>query len=186
MLRNTEKTYGWVAIALHWLTALGVFGLFPLGLYMTDLTYYDPLYKTLPYIHKSIGVVLFIVILLRIAWRIANPCPWPLPTHAPWERALAKLTHALIYWLLVLVPIAGYLISTADGRPVEVFGLFAVPATITAIPEQEDVAGIVHLGLAIALLALVGLHIAGAIKHHLIDRDTTLLRMLRPRTSTQP
>lgn len=180
MLRNTQQAYGWVSIGLHWLTALAVFGLFPLGLYMTGLTYYDPLYKTLPHIHKSIGVLLFIVVVLRLGWRFANPHPRPLPTHAAWERAIARLTHALLYLLLVAVPIAGYLISTADGRPVEVFGLFAVPATITSIPEQEDTAGDIHLGLASALMALVALHLAGALKHHFIDRDTTLRRMLQP------
>lgn len=180
MLRNSDHSFGWVSIALHWLTALAVLGLFPLGLYMTTLSYYDPLYHRLPFIHRSVGVLLFIAIIARLLWRLASPPPRPLPSHAAWERRLARATHALMYALLIAVTVSGYLMSTADGHPVSVFGWFDVPATITSIPGQEDVAGDVHLVLAIALMALVALHVAGALKHHFIDRDVTLWRILRP------
>lgn len=180
MLRNNDHSFGWVSITLHWLTALAVLGLFPLGLYMTTLTYYDPLYHQLPFIHRSVGVLLFIAIIARLAWRLGNPPPRPLPSHAAWERRLARVTHALMYALLIAVMVSGYLMSTADGHAVSVFGWFDVPATITSIPGQEDVAGDVHLLLAIALMVLVALHVAGALKHHFIDRDVTLWRIVRP------
>jgi cytochrome b561 len=178
MLRNTQDSYGLIAIALHWLVALAVFALFGLGLWMTGLDYYDPWYHRAPEIHKGLGVLLFLVLIARLAWRLANPRPRPEPTLSTLERRASSLAHALLYGLLFAVMAAGYLISTADERPIDVFGLFAVPAMLTGLPEQADRAGDVHLALAIALVVLAGVHALGALKHHFIDRDQTLLRML--------
>lgn len=177
MLRNTATDYGSMAIALHWLVALAVFGLFGLGLWMTELDYYDAWYQRAPDLHKSVGVLLFIVVAFRLVWRRMNPVPAPEPTHAAWERRLAGIAHALLYALLLAVMIAGYLISTADGRPIEVFGLFAVPATLSGREAQEDIAGEIHEILAYLLIGLTLLHAAAALKHHFIDRDRTLMRM---------
>lgn len=177
-LRNDRERYGLAAVAMHWLVALTVFGLFGLGLWMTSLTYYDPWYRQGPALHKSVGVLLFAVMVARIAWRLHSPPPQPLATHTPLERRAAHVVHVLLYVLLFAIMASGYLISTADGRPVEVFGLFSIPASLTSIPQQEDLAGAVHLALAILLMALVVLHVAGALKHHFIDRDRTLGRIL--------
>lgn len=176
--RNGPDHWGVVAIVIHWLSALVVFGLFALGLWMTDLTYYERWYHDAPYIHKSIGVLLFILTVLRLAWQLAVGRPAELASHTEWERLAARLAHLSFYLLLFGVMVSGYLISTADGRPVEVFGWFAVPATISGIDGQEDLAGVVHLTLASVLIALAALHTGAALKHHFIDRDPTLKRML--------
>ncbi len=186
MLRNSAEGFGWVSIALHWVTALAVLGLFPLGLYMTTLTYYDPLYNRLPFIHRSVGVLLLGVVVARLLWRLVSPPPPPVPTHAAWEHRLASWTHRLMYVTLIAVMISGYLMSTADGRSVSVFGWFEIPATITSIPGQEDVAGDAHLILAITLVVLAAVHAAGALKHHFVDRDNTLWRILRPERVDSP
>jgi cytochrome b561 len=178
MLRNTPNTYGLIAVALHWLVAAIVVGMFALGLWMVDLNLYHPWYHRAPDLHKSIGVLLFAVMLLRLGWRLANPRPLPAPGVTRLEARAAAVAHVLLYILLFAVMIAGYLISTADGRAVEVFGLFGVPATVTGIEDQEDIAGDVHLVLAVILVSLAGLHALAALKHHFIDRDRTLLRML--------
>lgn len=170
--------WGGVAITLHWLSALAVFGMFALGLWMTGLTYYDRWYHDAPFIHRSIGVLLFITTALRLAWRVIGGRPAEQPGHAPWERVAAKLTHVALYLLLLGVMVSGYFISTADGRPVEVFSWFALPATLSGIDGQEEIAGAVHLSLASALIALALLHAAAALKHHFFDRDRTLLQML--------
>lgn len=176
--RNTAQSYGWVSIALHWLVALAVLSLFPLGLWMTSLTYYDPWYTKAPEIHKSVGIVLILVLLLRLVWRLWSPAPSPLPSISARERRIAGAVHKLLYVLLLAVMLSGYLISTADGRPIGVFGWFEVPATLQGLPSQEDVAGSVHLALAITLVGLVGAHVLAALKHHFLDRDRTLMRML--------
>lgn len=178
MLRNTDSTYGLVATLLHWTVALTVIGLFALGLWMTGLDYYDPWYRDAPNIHRSIGVLLFIAVAIRLAWRQIDPPPPALSTHTATERLLARIAHGLLYLLLFAVMIAGYLVSTADGRPVDVFGLFQVPATFSGIENQEDLAGDIHLALAITLVSLAGLHALAALKHQFVDRDGTLMRML--------
>ena len=175
--KNSTTHFGLIAVTLHWLTAITIFSLFALGLWMTGLDYYDSWYKQGPWWHKSIGITLFLVIMFRLLWRVLTPPPTPLPDHKPWEIKLAHIAHLLLYLLVVAVMISGYLISTADNRPIEVFGWFEVPATITGLPNQEDIAGWVHLIMAYILIALASLHAAAAVKHHFIDRDRTLKRI---------
>lgn len=177
-LKNTPRTYGLVAISLHWLVAVTVIGLAILGLWMTDLTYYSPYYRSAPFWHKSIGITLAAVLLLRLIWRRVNPRPAHLAAHKTWEIRLASLVHGLLYLLLVAIVFSGYLISTATGQGIDVFGWFTLPALITGLPAQADRAGLVHYWLAIAVLVLAGVHALGALKHHFIDRDNTLRRML--------
>jgi len=176
-LRNSTVRWGFAAVALHWSTALAVIGLFALGLWMTELTYYDPWYKQAPNIHKSIGVMVFIVSLVRLAWRLLDPAPKPVQGQGTWERKAAHATHWILYGALFAVMASGYLISTADGRAVSVFGLFEMPATLTSIEKQEDVAGVVHLWLAVSLICVVAAHALAALKHHFVDKDNTLKRM---------
>lgn len=176
--RNTDNLWGATAITLHWLTALVVFGLFGLGLYMVELNLYHPWYHKAPHLHRSIGVLLFLATVARLGWRLWNPPPSPLATHQWWEKLLARLVHGLLYLLLFAVMISGYLISTADGRSIEVFNWFSVPATLSNVEKQEDIAGRAHLLLASTLIAFALLHAGAALKHHFIDRDSTLRRML--------
>ena len=178
MWKNSENRWGWVNIIIHWLTALVVFGLFGLGLWMVDLTYYDQWYKSAPDLHKSVGVSLLLLTLFRLLWRKLNIVPVHLQTHTGFEIKVASITHKLLYLLMFLIMISGYLISTADGRGIDVFGLFEVPALIYDIDKQEDIAGLVHMVLAFTLISLVLVHMVGALKHHFIDKDSTLKRML--------
>jgi cytochrome b561 len=178
MWRNTKARYGLVSILVHWLTAMSAVGLFGLGLWMVDLTYYDDWYRTAPWLHKSIGIVVFSLLVFRLLWRLASPPPPPLPSHHRIERRAAKAVHILLYLILFGVTISGYLISTADGQAVSLFDLLSIPATLTRLPNQADWAGQIHLTLAISLMALATLHALAALKHHVIDRDQTLLRMI--------
>ncbi|BCR25545.1 hypothetical protein KAM429_42480 [Aquipseudomonas alcaligenes] len=115
-----------------------------------------------------------------------SPPPPALSSYSRLTRLGAKLGHGLLYLGLFALMIAGYLISTADGRGISVFGLFEVPASITAIPDQEDVAGLIHQYLAWVLVIFAVLHGLAALKHHFIDRDATLSRMLgRAQTPSQ-
>lgn len=170
--------YGLVAIALHWINALTILGLSALGLYMVELTYYDALYTTLPFIHKSVGMLLFLVFGFNLLWKCVDKKPEPANGVSAFERRLANFLHWIFYSVIVVILISGYLIPTADGAAIDVFGLVSVPATITSIPQLQDRAGLLHQYLAYALLGLVFLHGAAALKHHFINHDNTLRRML--------
>lgn len=182
MIKNSVIAYGLVSRALHWLSALTVFFLFGLGLYMVDLSYYDAWYKSAPDLHRSVGLCLLALTLFRMAWRWISPPPSPLGRHA-WEVKIAHSAHLILMGLLLLTMLAGYLISTADGRGVSVFGLFDLPALLPAEKGREDWAGTLHQIAAWSLIGLAVLHAAAAFKHHWIDRDETLRRMLGLNTS---
>lgn len=180
MWRDNERSYGLIAILLHWLVAAGVVGLFALGVWMVDLTYYDAWYNRAPDWHRSIGILLLGVVLLRLIWRWRVPQPAPEPGHRPWERVLGHAAHALLNLLTLAVIAAGYLISTADGRAVAVFDWFSVPALFDGFERQESLAGDWHRWLAYALIGLAALHALAALKHHFVDHDRTLRRMFWP------
>ncbi|PLX59979.1 cytochrome b [Sedimenticola selenatireducens] len=181
---NTRQAYGVISIGLHWLIALLVIGLFLLGLYMTSLDYYDTWYQAAPDMHRSLGIVMVVLLLFRLLWRLISPLPEPVGNDPRILRRAAELVHWGLYLLLFAIAISGYLISTADGRGIEVFGWFTLPALLPAIDNMEDVAGEIHWVLAVVMMTLVGVHSLAALKHHFIDRDATLMRMLgRPRRS---
>ncbi len=173
-----SSRYNPLSILFHWITALAVIGLFGLGLWMDGLTYYDAWYQTAPNIHRSIGILLAITVALRLLWRWHSDLPKPLESHKTWERATAHLTHWLLYSLLVIIFVSGYFISTAKGKPLDVFNWFSIPALTDSIENLEDISGEIHEFCAFTLIGITLLHGAAALKHHLIDRDRTLLRML--------
>lgn len=176
-LMNNRQQFGWMAIVLHWLVALAVFGLFGLGLYMVDLTYYDSWYRSAPHIHKSIGILLLGVMAFRVLWRLITPPPASLPGHQAWEKVSARLAHGILYILIFVVMVSGYLIPTVDGSGIDVFNWFTVPSITGPRKELEEIVGKVHYWSAWSLVVLAGVHALGAIKHHVIDRDETLRRI---------
>jgi len=174
-LKNTPNSYGLVSVILHWSVAVLVFILLPLGLWMTTLDYYDPWYRKAPDIHRSLGVIAGILIGIRIIWRKFNPQPES--ADKPWEKNLTKLSHLLLYLIPFVLIVSGYLISSADGRAVEVFNWFSIPALLAGIENQENIAGQIHYILGLGLIFIILLHLVGALKHHFIDRDQTLTRI---------
>jgi len=179
-LRNHIQGYGLIAIVLHWFMAIGIIGLFCLGLWMTSLGYYDTWYTRAPALHKSIGIIIAITLLCRICWRLSNPHPALPSTLSSLERSLALWGHRLLYVLMFAMIISGYLISTADGRDIEVFGWFSVPALFPSFDNQEDIAGVLHFYLASSTLGLATLHALAAFRHQFVDRDGTLKKMINP------
>jgi len=175
---NTTQTWGLISIIIHWLTAITIITLFILGLWMVELTYYDDWYRTAPHLHKSFGLLIFFLTILRIIWLQLSKKPAPLNNHSQFEQHLAEIVHWILYILLFSLMFSGYLISTADGRAIELFNWFEIPAILSGITGQEDIAGKIHYILAISLIVIVCLHAIGAIKHHFIDKDKTLSRML--------
>lgn len=167
--------YTYLAMALHWLMALLIFVAFPLGLYAHELPF-SPLKLQLISYHKWLGVTILGLFLVRIIWRLTHTPPALLATN--WQRHAAHAVHGLIYVLLLAIPLSGWLMSSAKGIPVVYFGLWQLPDLVGKNKELGDLLKELHEGLNTGLLALVALHIAAALKHHLIDKDSTLRRML--------
>ncbi|GAB3022532.1 cytochrome b/b6 domain-containing protein [Bowmanella dokdonensis] len=178
-MQKKSTGWGWPLLLTHWLSAVALIGLFALGWWMVDLTYYSDWYKTAPHIHKSVGILLALLTLARIGWRISRGRPEAIGK--AWEIRLSHFVHILIYLLLITIFTSGYLISTADGSAIDVFNWFSVPGLGEFVENQEDLAGEFHEYLAYGLMGLVLLHTAGALKHHFLDKDKTLIRMLKPK-----
>lgn len=178
-IKNTPVKFGLISKLLHWTMAILLVGLFSIGLYMTGLDYYDPLYHSLPWWHKSFGLLVMGLLIFRYVWKLINKTPQPLRTHKKWEVFLAHILQNIFYGLILLIGISGYLISTAKGKSIEFFKLFEMPALLSEINEGiADLIGEAHELLAILLAVLVVLHGLAAVKHHFIDKDETLKRML--------
>ena len=171
------------SILLHWLMALIVFGLFGVGFWMVDLTYYSAWYRTAPHYHKSVGILLALLLLVRVFVLLKKGKPAALSSHSKAVQRVSKLTHLLLYLLLFFIVVTGYLISTADNRGIEVFNWFVVPGFGEFFDQQADRAGLLHEWLAYSLIGLVVLHALGALKHHFIDKDATLKRMWWTKTN---
>jgi cytochrome b561 len=183
MIKNSYTSFGFVSQWLHWLMAILLTSLFAMGLYMTALDYYDTLYHSLPWWHKSIGLLTLFLLLLRFIWKQINLHPKPLPSHKKWEVSLAFFIHAIFYVLILCIGITGYLISTIKGKGIEFFNAFDVPALISSLEEHRtDFIGEIHKVLAISLAIFVVLHALAALKHHFVDKDHTLKRMITPFT----
>ena len=140
-------------------------------------------FKAVPW-HKAIGVTILALVLVRLFWRWTHPAP-PLPTSLPaWERYAAHASHWALYALMIAVPLSGFLMSSALGFSTVVFGL-RLPDLLERNRELGDSLKTLHFFLNKALLAVIALHFAAALKHHFIDRDGVLLRMLPWRSNSR-
>lgn len=179
MWRDSSWGWGLASIMIHWISALAIVGLFALGWWMTELSYYDSWYQLGPWWHKSIGMLLLGLSILRVVWRLVQPTPAALGSRR--ERLAAHAGHGLLYLVVFVVLISGYLISTAEGQGIDVFDLFVIPALISELPNQATLAGEIHWYASWALMILALGHALAAFKHHLFDGNDTLRRMIDPR-----
>lgn len=175
-LRNTADSYGMLAKGLHWIMALLIFALLGLGLYMTSLPDGDP--KWVWYdLHKSIGVTVFALLLVRVAWRRLSPPPALPATLKPHEHVLAHGGHALIYVAVFVLPVTGYLDSAWGGFHISFFNWFDIPLAFGKDKAKFEITVAVHRWTAYGLIALLVAHVGAALKHHFIDGDNVLRRM---------
>ena len=179
MILDTQQKYGALSKTMHWLSAIVIIALFSVGFYMVDLNYYSQWYRTLPHWHKSIGILLALLTVLRLLWGYLTPSPKPLASYSKLVRFIRHIGHLTLYLILLIIFISGYLISTADGRTIEVFSWFEVASLGALFDRQEDLAGSIHKYAAYTLVAFVIVHIIAALKHHYFDKDATLTRMIK-------
>ena len=180
--RNTRDTWGAVARGFHWLIATLVLAQFVIGTIAEEMKL-TPTKLDLFVWHKSIGVTILLLAVLRLAWRFGNPPPAP-PAGTPgWERKLASLAHWLLYALIFAVPLSGWWVSDASRVPFKAFFLVPMPDFIATDRALQEAAAEVHETLMMALLVVVILHIGAALRHHFLLRDDVLRRMLTGRCS---
>jgi cytochrome b561 len=176
---NTDEGYGLVHWLIHWATAVLIAWLFYLGFTMVDLPLSPQKFEDYA-LHKSLGLTVLALLVLRLIWRSLTPPP-PLPDEMKRRDAiLAKAVHHGIYVLLVIIPLTGWLYSSATASPPNYFGFFTVPDLIGTSETAGKILRAVHDISGKLLLVLLILHVVGALKHHFVDRDDVLRRMLRP------
>ena len=175
-LRSDPTRWGAMARLLHWGMLALLIGIIPVGFFMSDLPL-GPQKMKLYALHKSVGITLLALATLRLAWRATEHRPQPAPMPA-WQERVAAITQVLMYALLFAIPLAGWLYNSAAGFPLQWFGLVHLPALTAADPALKIVAKSTHEAGVWTLMVLMGLHAAGALKHHFMDRDNTLRAML--------
>lgn len=183
--REAADRYGLVAILLHWAIAFAIIALLAMGAVMVRLTPGSSLQLEVYQFHKSLGIAVLALTSVRLAWRLFDPPP-PLPANLkPWEMALARITHLGFYVLMIALPFSGWMMVSASvwNIPTVIFGAFTLPhlPVLSGLENKkpvEEALKEVHEALAIGMLILLVLHVAGALKHHFLLRDDTLARML--------
>jgi cytochrome b561 len=182
-LRNTATAYGSVARLLHWTIVALIIAQFVLASSAEDLPNGLEKLKLLA-THKSIGMTVLMLALIRLGWRLANVVPPPPPTMPRWQVLAARTSHFLLYVLIIAQPVTGWIMSSARNFPVSYFGLFQWPDLVAPSDELHERFEEIHHFLAEALLVVAIVHAAAALYHHFVARDDVLLRMLpfgRPR-----
>ena len=177
MQASSAQDYSAATKVLHWLIALLIIGLIGLGWYMVGLTYFDKWYNSSLAIHKSLGMFVLVLAFAKISWRFFSPSPAFVDTIKPWERVAAKGTHLVLYFMMVVIPVTGYAISTSAGSPVSFFDLFDIPAVLPESDGLRDLAVELHYYLSYGAAIVVAMHALAALKHQFIEKDGTLSRM---------
>lgn len=177
LLKNTREQWGSVSKVLHWLVLALVLAMAWIGLTMGDLPSGPD--KIAAYArHKSIGITILALVVLRLGWRFHAGTPAAIAGTPAWQARVASLTHWALYALLLAMPLSGWLLNSASGYPLQWFGLFNLPAIAGRDLALRELTGEVHEWLFWALATLAMLHAAAAFYHHLFVRDATLARML--------
>jgi cytochrome b561 len=176
-IRNSGLRYGAIAQLLHWAVVLLIICQFVLAL-RADALPLGPAKISVLALHKSSGMTIFALAVARLLWRAFNPAP-PLPSPTPrWQRFAAHLSHIVLYGLIMITPLLGWLMSSARNFPVSWFGVFTLPDLIEPSRARYDQLHEAHEIVAYTLLVVALLHAAAALKHHFIDGDDVLRRML--------
>jgi cytochrome b561 len=177
MFPNTIESWGTPAKLLHWIMAALVLAQFVLG-WTASKWRLSPLKLELFVWHKSIGMLILGLLMLRIFWRLANPTP-AMPGDTPaWERRAARISHVLLYLLLIAMPVTGWIVNSAANIPFRIFWLIPLPAIAEPAERTADLAKLAHLALFVVLSAMLLVHIGAALRHHYVKGNDVLTRML--------
>ena len=185
-LKNTPDRWGSVSKSLHWLIALLILALGIVGLLMGELPK-TPKYFWVYTAHKSIGITVLVLVVLRLLWRLYAGAPRPVPGTPGWQERIASATHWLLYVMMFAIPLSGWLYDSASGlRPFKLFGLLEMPKLVAPDERAAQLSHAFHEWGFWALILVVLAHAGAALYHHLQQRDATLVRMLPQRWLDTP
>jgi cytochrome b561 len=170
-------SYTRTAIGLHWLVAIALVATFGLGLYMQDLPLSPDKLRLYSW-HKWAGVTIFLLVLFRLVWRLTHRPPAPPANMPAWQRVAAEAIHWLLYVLMIAIPLSGWLMSSAKGVQTVYFGVLPLPDLLAKNKELGEALATVHQTLNYTMATVVLAHVGAALKHHFLDRDEVLARML--------
>ena len=174
---NTRDDFGLISKLLHWLIALTIIALIPIGWYMTGLSDQDILYWRLLDLHEFLGLILFVIVPLKFVWRLFSPNPPYVPELKSWERRTAQTVRVFFLIAMVLIPLSGFLFVASNGEAVELYGLVTIPDLGQLPDANRKLLSNIHYYFSYLCAAFIVLHILAALKHHVIDRNRTLRRM---------
>ena len=174
---RTDGGYPPTSKLLHWLVAISVLTTVPVAFAMVWVGE-GPTQNFLYNFHKSLGVLIFILMILRLLNRLAVGAPIPDPGIEPWQQKLSAAVHSTLYGLLITMPIVGYVANSAFGAPTPFFGLFELPPIVCKNEALSDRLFMLHRWVGFAIILLAGMHISAALFHRFIRRDNVLQRML--------
>ena len=174
--RNTTRAWGSLSKGFHWLIVLLIISQWVIAERADELKGLAKL-EALAW-HKSFGMTIFMLAVLRLLWRLVNPTPELTTETKPWERVLANISHLLLYALIFAMPLTGWMMSSAKNYPVSWFKLFQFPDLVAPAEQTYHQMHDLHHLLFNVLVGVAVLHAAGALKHHFIDRNDVLKRML--------
>lgn len=176
MSKHDADQYSAISRFFHWGIAFLILGLIPVGFYMSHMAF-SPLKLEIYGVHKSLGLTVLLLAVLRIAYRIYKAPPKSLSTYKVWENFFSKTIHVVLYVAIIVMPVLGWVMSSAGDFSVSFFGLFDMPRIVEKDAFIFGVARSVHEIASFVVIGAVGLHVVGALKHHFIDGDVTLIRM---------
>jgi cytochrome b561 len=184
MWRNTELSWGAPAKLLHWVVAALVFVQIGLGLAAVNWRL-SPTKLDLFVLHKSIGMLVLVLMVIRVAWRAINTAPSLPADMRPLERHTAQASHLLLYLLLLLMPVTGWIVTSAANVPFRIFWLIPLSAIVEPDKAVADAAALLHFVLFVVLASLLIAHIGAALRHHFLKRNDVLARMLPGKDSAK-
>lgn len=174
-IKNSAQQWGWLSKIFHWLTAVLIFIQIPLGFYAESLRL-SPLKIDVFVWHKSLGMLILLLVVARLLWRIKNTLPVALATNRL-QQLLASLAHGMLYFLMLALPLSGWVTSSAANFPVKLFWMVPLPAIVGPDQDLKALAAQVHEICVFVTIAILLVHIAAALRHHFILRDSALKRM---------
>ena len=177
MLKSTPNSFGSIAKTFHWIIALFIICMLAVGFIMADMEP-SPAKMMLYGLHKSTGVLILLLVILRFTWRLWNLTPQMPGSLVPWHHRLAKLSPLALYSLMFLMPLSGIALSQAAGYPINVYNIFTLPTLLFKNSDLSKTAALIHKYGAFAFIGILILHISAGFYHHFILKTNILKRML--------